>query len=72
MTVIETSCKKCFLCDDCWPHEADGNVCSFFRPTTNFDKLREMNVCELAHFLANCEPCRESVWLEWLESEIAE
>lgn len=36
---------------------------------TNADRIRSMNDEELAHFMANIEPCRESAWLDWLKQE---
>lgn len=37
---------------------------------TNADRIRTMTDEELAYFMANIEPCRESVWLEWLKLEV--
>ena len=36
---------------------------------TNADKIRAMTDEELAYFMANIEPCRESAWLDWLKQE---
>jgi hypothetical protein len=38
-------------------------------PLTNADRIRAMTDEELAYFMANIEPCRESAWLEWLRQE---
>lgn len=39
------------------------------RIVTNADKIRAMTDEELAYFMANIEPCRESAWLDWLKQE---
>lgn len=39
------------------------------RPKTNADIIRGMSDEELAYFMANIEPCRESAWLDWLRRE---
>ena len=36
---------------------------------TNADRIRSMTDEELAEFMANIEPCRESAWLDWLKQE---
>lgn len=36
---------------------------------SNGDKIRRMTDEELAYFMANIEPCRESAWLDWLKEE---
>lgn len=36
---------------------------------TNADRIRSMTDEELAYFMANIEPCRESAWLDWLKQE---
>ena len=42
------------------------------QPKTNGDAIRAMTDEELAYFMANIEPCRESAWLEWLKQEVSE
>lgn len=37
---------------------------------TNADRIRSMTDEELAYFMANIEPCRESAWLDWLKQEV--
>jgi hypothetical protein len=39
------------------------------KPITNADRIRAMTDEELAYFMANIEPCRESAWLDWLKQE---
>ena len=39
------------------------------RIVINADRIRAMTDEELAYFMANIEPCRESAWLEWLKQE---
>jgi hypothetical protein len=36
---------------------------------SNADRIRSMTDEELAYFMANIEPCRESAWLDWLKQE---
>jgi hypothetical protein len=37
---------------------------------TNADIIRGMTDEELAYFMANIEPCRESAWIDWLKQEV--
>ena len=55
-----------------------GSLCKAIRATygfsdtattTNADRIRAMTDEELAYFMANIEPCRESAWLDWLREE---
>ena len=41
-------------------------------PQTNADRIRAMTDEELAYFMANIEPCRESAWLDWLKQEVSD
>ncbi len=43
-----------------------------YRKPSNADRIRAMTDEELAYFMANIEPCRESAWLEWLKQEASE
>jgi hypothetical protein len=54
--------EYCFACDN-------GNQ---FKPITNADRIRSMTDEELAYFMANIEPCRESAWLDWLKQEVSD
>jgi hypothetical protein len=56
----------------------DKSKCDFYpnvreegkKPITNADRIRAMTDEELAYFMANIEPCRESAWLNWLKQEV--
>ena len=43
-----------------------------YKPITNADRIRAMTDEELAYFMANIEPCRESAWLDWLKQEVSD
>ena len=58
----------------------DRSKCDFYpnvreeekKPVTNYDSLIRKTLEEMAYFLANIEPCRESAWLQWLKAEASE
>lgn len=54
----EANCRGCFEGSHYKP-----------KPITNADRIRAMTDEELAYFMANIEPCRESAWLDWLRRE---
>lgn len=64
---------KCKNTDSIEPKDCENceQYHSKYKPS-NADHIRAMSDEELAYFMANIEPCRESAWLEWLKQEASE
>lgn len=76
MAKCET-CKMKRLCDELErmgkvPKHEKCRCYSPAKPLTNYDLLVRKTPEELAYFMANIEPCRESAWLDWLKLEVTD
>jgi hypothetical protein len=62
-------CKK-YPADTIGPNDCESckQYHSKYKPS-KADRIRAMSDEELAYFMANIEPCRESAWLDWLKQE---